>query len=61
MIQKRGSVELAVHSVTKSGPKVLCKMAAIMLTVCRLGRELMMGFEPRFGGFGVRAENQIKT
>ena len=54
-------MELAVHSVTKSGPKVLCKMAAIMLTVCRLGRELMMGFEPRFGGFGVRAENQIKT
>jgi len=36
-------------------------MAAIMLTVCRLGRELMMGFERGIGGFGVRAGNQIKT
>jgi hypothetical protein len=36
-------------------------MAAMMLTVCYLRRELMMGFERRIGGFGVRAGNQIKT
>ncbi len=32
-MQKMGSTEVAVHSVTKSGSKVLCKMVTMILAV----------------------------
>ena len=60
-MQKRGQWRLAVHSVTKSGPKVLCKMATMMRAVCFMRSWLMMSDELHYSGSGVRADYQIKT
>ena len=60
-MQKRGQWRLPVHSVTKSGPKVLCKMATMMRAVCCLRRGFMKSCEPDYWGSGVGADYQIKT